>query len=120
MARYFAFFVVGCAFTIGVVAVVETLRQVPNPTPQVVAIQSAHFLGRALRMTNRSDFRCPGCGARYQVEQISEHVDTLSEFVCWLGEIVYCKHCLHSFPSRQGDFSLKYLLIAHPGQESAL
>jgi len=42
MARYFAFFVVGCAFTMGVVAMVETHRQVPNPTAQVVAIQSTH------------------------------------------------------------------------------
>ena len=42
MARYFAFFVVGCAFAIGVAAMVETYRQVPNPTPQVVAIQSTH------------------------------------------------------------------------------
>ena len=41
MARYLAFFVVGCAFTVGVVGMVETHRQVSNPTPQVMASQSA-------------------------------------------------------------------------------
>ena len=42
MARYFAFFVVGCAFTVGVVGMVETHHQVSNAAPQVVAYQSAH------------------------------------------------------------------------------
>jgi hypothetical protein len=42
MGRYFAFFVVGCAFSVGVVAMVETHLQVSNPAPQVVAYQSAH------------------------------------------------------------------------------
>jgi hypothetical protein len=42
MAKYFAFFVVGCAFTVGVAAMVETHVQVSNPGPQVVANQSAH------------------------------------------------------------------------------
>jgi hypothetical protein len=42
MIRYLAFFAVGCAFTVGVVGMVETHRQAPNPTPQVVAYQSAH------------------------------------------------------------------------------
>jgi hypothetical protein len=42
MARYFAFFVFGCAFTAGVVAMVETHLQVSNSAPQVVAYQSAH------------------------------------------------------------------------------
>jgi hypothetical protein len=42
MARYLAFFVVGCAFTVGVVGMVETHLQVSNSTPQVVAHQSAH------------------------------------------------------------------------------
>ena len=42
MTRYLAFFVVGCVFTVGVVGMVETHRQVSNPTPQVVAYQSAH------------------------------------------------------------------------------
>jgi len=42
MARYVAFLVVGCAFTVGVVAMVETHLQVANATPQVVAFQSNH------------------------------------------------------------------------------
>jgi hypothetical protein len=42
MARYFAFFVVGCAFTLGVVGMVETHHHVSSPAPQVVAYQSAH------------------------------------------------------------------------------
>jgi hypothetical protein len=42
MTRYLAFFVVGCAFTVGVVGMVETHRQVPSPTSHVVAYQSAH------------------------------------------------------------------------------
>ncbi len=42
MARYVAFVVLGCAFTAGVVAMVETHRQVPSPAPQVVAYQSSH------------------------------------------------------------------------------
>ena len=42
MARYFAFLVVGCAFSVGAVAMVETHLQVSNPAPQVVAYQSAH------------------------------------------------------------------------------
>ena len=42
MTRYLAFFVVGCAFTVGVVGMVETHRQVPSPTPQVMAYQRAH------------------------------------------------------------------------------
>jgi hypothetical protein len=42
MTRYLAFFVVGCAFTIGVVDMVETHSQTPNATPQIVAYQSAH------------------------------------------------------------------------------
>jgi len=42
MARYLAFFVVGCGFTVGVVAMVETHLQVSNPAPQVIAYQSAH------------------------------------------------------------------------------
>ena len=42
MARYFAFFVVGCAFTAGVLGMVETHYQVSNAAPQVVAYQSAH------------------------------------------------------------------------------
>jgi hypothetical protein len=41
--RYFAFFVVGCAFVVGVVAMVETTHlQVANPALQVAAYQSAH------------------------------------------------------------------------------
>ena len=42
MARYFAFFVVGCAFSFGAVAMAKTHLQVSNPAPQVVAFQSAH------------------------------------------------------------------------------
>jgi hypothetical protein len=42
MIRYLAFFVIGCAFTVGVVGMVETHRLVSNHTPQVVAYQSAH------------------------------------------------------------------------------
>ena len=42
MARYFAFFVVGCAFTVGVLGMVETHRHVSNAAPQSVAYQSAH------------------------------------------------------------------------------
>jgi hypothetical protein len=42
MIRYLAFFVVGCAFTVGVVGLVETHRQVSNPTPEVLAYQSTH------------------------------------------------------------------------------
>jgi hypothetical protein len=42
MARYLAFVVFGCAFSLGAVAMVETHLQSSNPTPQVVAYQSAH------------------------------------------------------------------------------
>jgi hypothetical protein len=42
MARYVAFIIVGCAFTLGAVAIVATHLQVSNPAPQVVASQSAH------------------------------------------------------------------------------
>jgi hypothetical protein len=42
MARYFAFFLVGCAFSVGVAAMVETHHQVSNATPQVVAFQGTH------------------------------------------------------------------------------
>jgi hypothetical protein len=42
MARYFAFFVAGCAFTVGVLVMVETHHHVLNAAPQVVAYQSAH------------------------------------------------------------------------------
>jgi hypothetical protein len=42
MARYLAFFVVVCAFTVGVVGMVETHHKVSNPTPQVMASQNAH------------------------------------------------------------------------------
>jgi hypothetical protein len=42
MARYLAFAVFGCAFGVGAVGMVETHLQVSNPTPQVVAYQSAH------------------------------------------------------------------------------
>jgi hypothetical protein len=41
MARYFAFFVVGCAFTVGVASMVETHHQVSNPAPHFVAYQNA-------------------------------------------------------------------------------
>jgi hypothetical protein len=41
MARYFAFFVFGCAFTVGVAAMVETHHHVSNAAPQLVAYQSA-------------------------------------------------------------------------------
>jgi hypothetical protein len=37
MARYFAFFVIGCAFTVGAVTMVETHHHVSSPAPQVVA-----------------------------------------------------------------------------------
>ena len=40
MARYIAFVVLGCAFTFGAAAMVETHLQVSNPAPQVVAFQS--------------------------------------------------------------------------------
>jgi hypothetical protein len=42
MARYFAFFVVGCAFSFGAVAMAKTHLQVSNPASQVVAFQSVH------------------------------------------------------------------------------
>ncbi len=42
MARYLAFVVVGCAFTLGAVVMVETHLQAPSSGPQVVASQSAH------------------------------------------------------------------------------
>jgi hypothetical protein len=42
MTRYLAFFVVGCAFCAGSVAMVETHLQASNPAPQVVAYRSAH------------------------------------------------------------------------------
>jgi hypothetical protein len=42
MSRYLAFFVVGCAFSVGAVAMVETHIQAWNPAPQVVAFQNAH------------------------------------------------------------------------------
>ncbi len=42
MAKYIAFVVLGCAFTFGAVAMVETHLQVSNPAPQVVAFQSFH------------------------------------------------------------------------------
>jgi hypothetical protein len=41
MARYLAFLVFGCAFSVGLVAMVETHLQLSNPTPQVAAHQSA-------------------------------------------------------------------------------
>ena len=41
MARYFAFFVVGCAFTVGVAGMVKTHHQVSSATLQLVAYQSA-------------------------------------------------------------------------------
>jgi hypothetical protein len=55
-------------------------------------------------MANSSDFRCPECGAVYQVEQVSEPADTPSE-------TFNCNHCLHPFPSKEGNFSFKYLLV---------
>jgi hypothetical protein len=42
MARYLAFLVLGCAFTIGTVAMVETHLQVSKPAPQSVAYQNVH------------------------------------------------------------------------------
>jgi hypothetical protein len=42
MARYFAFFVVGCAFIVGVASMVETHHHLSNAVPQLVAYQSAH------------------------------------------------------------------------------
>jgi hypothetical protein len=42
MARYFAFFFVGCAFSVGAVAMVESHHQVSNAMPQVVAFQGTH------------------------------------------------------------------------------
>jgi hypothetical protein len=42
VARYFAFFVVACAFTVGAVGIVESHHHVSSPAPQVVAYQSAH------------------------------------------------------------------------------
>jgi hypothetical protein len=42
MARYLAFIVVGCAFSLGAVAMAKTHLQVSNPAPQAVAFQSAH------------------------------------------------------------------------------
>jgi hypothetical protein len=42
MARYFAFFVVGCAFTFGAMAMAKTHIQVSNPAPQFAAYQSVH------------------------------------------------------------------------------
>jgi hypothetical protein len=41
MARYFAFFVVGCAFAVGVAGMLETHRHGSNAAPQLVAYQSA-------------------------------------------------------------------------------
>lgn len=41
MARYLAFIVVGCAFTLGAVAMVQTHLQSPNASLQVVASHSA-------------------------------------------------------------------------------
>jgi hypothetical protein len=42
MGKYLAFLVFGCAFSVGLVAMVETYLQVPNPAPQVAAYQNAH------------------------------------------------------------------------------
>jgi hypothetical protein len=42
MARYFALFVVGCAFIAGVAGMVETHHHMSNAAPQLVAYQSAH------------------------------------------------------------------------------
>jgi hypothetical protein len=42
MARYFACFVFGCAFTVGVAGMVETHHHASNAAPQSVAYQSAH------------------------------------------------------------------------------
>ena len=42
MARYFAIFVVACAFTVGAVAMGETHLKGSNHAPRVVAFQSAH------------------------------------------------------------------------------
>jgi predicted Zn finger-like uncharacterized protein len=69
----------------------------------------AVWIGRRIfaAMADPSDFRCPECGAIYKVEQVSEPAETLSEIVC-------CKHCLHSFPSKEGNFTLRYVLVAHP------
>jgi hypothetical protein len=41
MARYFAFLVVGCAFTFCAAAMAKTHLQVSNPAPQFAAYQSA-------------------------------------------------------------------------------
>jgi hypothetical protein len=40
MARYFAFLVFGCAFTVGVAGMVETHHHASNAAPQVVASHS--------------------------------------------------------------------------------
>jgi hypothetical protein len=42
MAGYFAFFIFGCAFTVGVAGMVQTHHQASNAAPQAVAYQSAH------------------------------------------------------------------------------
>ena len=41
MARYFAFLIVGCAFTFGAIAVAKTHHQVSSPAQQFAAYQSA-------------------------------------------------------------------------------
>jgi hypothetical protein len=42
MARYFAFLIVGCAFSFGAMAVAKTHLQVSNPAPQFAAYQNVH------------------------------------------------------------------------------
>jgi hypothetical protein len=55
-----------------------------------------------------TQYRCPSCGAKYEVVQIETHASAISRDVKCLG-------CGGALKGRDGEMALKYFLVERPG-----
>ena len=59
----------------------------------------------------QTTFRCLYCGTEYKVVRVTESDGPHDEKA-------FCRHCLRRLPHSEGDFTLKYILIARPNERT--
>jgi hypothetical protein len=58
-------------------------------------------------------FCCLYCGTKYRVVRVTEDGGPHHD------EKVFCQHCLRRLPRSESTFTLKYILIARPNEQTS-
>jgi hypothetical protein len=68
-------------------------------------------IGACVMGEAQTSFRCLYCGTKYRVVRTTDSDGPHDEKA-------FCRHCLRRLPQREGTFTLKYILIAQPNEQT--